>query len=197
MLRSHAAKLFRPLQHCSALSLLCLTQGSIWGLDGRLCPVLITFGLLTGNRSTKLQIRGWAQEFTNNLEFVFPNVSLFVVSLILYLPRTPLLVLQSETGGLLCHALISMLCLGPNGRTERKKTDKEVLSPLFPPSCWDHSSTCRRGRVPSVRVLNPYRSVTHDVTAATLGLPRVRGVRTERRGGGNGWGISISEHTTP
>lgn len=79
---------------------------------------------------------------------------------------------------------------------EEKNRQGGPLSP-FPPSCWDHSSTCRRGRVPSVRVLNPYRSVTHDVTAATLGLPRVRGVRTERRGGGNGWGISISEHTTP
>lgn len=124
---SRAAKLFKPLQPCSALPHLGLAQWSVWGLDGRLCPVLITFGILTGNRSTELQIRGRAQEFTNNLEFVFPHVSLFVLPLILHLPRTPFLVLQSETGGLLCHALSSvLLCLGPNGRTERKKRNKEV-----------------------------------------------------------------------
>lgn len=71
-----------------------------------------------------------------------------------------------------------------------KKGTREVP----PRSCWDHSSTCWRGRFPSLRVLNPFRSLLPMMPLQPvwdcLGLG-VWEQREERRGMGGGRGVDF------
>lgn len=153
---SRAAKLFKPVQPCSALPHLGLAQWSVWGLDGRLCPVLITFGILTGNRSTELQIRGRAQEFTNNLGVCFSACVPLCVASDTWSSQDSLFGSPVRNGRFTMPCTFFSVIVSGTKWQDREEKKKQGGSP---PSCWDHSSTCWRGRVPSLRVLNPYRTL--------------------------------------
>lgn len=126
-------------------------------------------------------------------EFIFPNSSLFVASLVLCLTGMPLFsspVRKLEVYYAVCF--LDCLCLGQMGAQKGKK--KHVR---FTSSSGDHSSVCWRGMFPSFSFKTLTGSVHPDVTAATWGLPRVWGVRDQRRGVKKEWGIyTLSEHTS-
>lgn len=57
----------------------------------------------------------------------------------------------------------------------------------FPPILLGSQFYLLERKVPLTQGFKPLQvPVTHDATAASLGLPRVRGVRTERREAGDG-----------
>lgn len=105
---------------CSAIQI-CLTCASLSGQA--VCSVLL--GILTGIRSTDLRV---SPGFHKQLhEFIFPNSSLFVASLVLCLTGMPLFsspLRKLEVYYAVCF--LDCLCLGQMGAQKGKKETREV-----------------------------------------------------------------------
>lgn len=174
---SNADKSSKPLQCYSDLSHMCITKwsGCVFSSHCLRHPDWDHIHRYTNPRVSP----GFHKQLH---EFIFLNSSLFVASLVLCLTGMPLFsspVRKLEVYYAVCF--LDCLCLGQMGVQKGKKKHMRFTS-----SSGDHSSVCWRGMFLSFSFKTLTSSVHPDVTAATWGLPRVWGVRDQRRGGEKG-----------
>lgn len=148
---------------------------SLRSVQQAVCPGLPVFGTLSGSRSTVTDQR--FHNFMSLYSQICPS---------LWFPWY----FASLFGSPVRNWRFTMPCIfltvlmGPKGRTERKKT-KEVCPILSGSQFY-----LLERKVPFTQSFKPLQvPVTPEITAATLGMSGVRGVRTERRGGKMGEGF--------